>query len=358
MKKRCLYSVLAVLFVVATSGAAEGQREATFRRGVNLTEWVVKGAVMTRDEDLRWIAEHGYDHVRLPFDGTRLLDRNGRLRTESLKPVDVVLGWAKQCRLGVVLDCHQFEGANFLDTALDERLFTDPKLQAKYAGLWRQLAERYRSQGDFLRFGLLDEAVASDSNAVNVLMEKAIGAVRRISPARVLYVTGNNWAQFRFARYIRVHDDPNIIYVFHFYEPLIFTHQGTPYTEVGKKYKKPVEFPTYLTDLDKYFTKGSPGQDLFRFNRIPLNCDFVKNEFAILADWAKEKRVKVAINEFGVFEAAPEQSAVKWMACVREQCDKYGFDWAVWEYRGGFGVRGEDGKPTAIHRGLWGENRE
>jgi len=129
----------------------------------------------------------------------------------------MLLQWAKKSRLGVVLDCHQFEGANFLPRALHERLFTDPKLQEKHANLWRQIAEYYRSEGRQLRFDLLNEAVTSDSNAVNLLMERAIRSVRRVSADRVLYVTGNNWSQFRFAKYIKVYDDPNIIYVFHYY---------------------------------------------------------------------------------------------------------------------------------------------
>ncbi len=354
MKMRWLGAVSAVLFAFLGGGLSPRDSwEPTFKRGVNITDWVVDGAITTREEDLHWIASHGYDHVRLPFDATRIMERNGQLKPEALKSVDLVLQWARKERLGVVLDCHQFEGANFLPRALDERLFTDPKLQQKHARLWHQIAERYRSVGKVLRFDLLNEAVTSDSDAVNVLMERAVRAVRQVSSDRVLYVTGNNWSQFRFARYIRVFDDPNIIYVFHFYEPLIFTHQGTSYTEIGQKYKKPVKFPTYLTDLDKHFTKGVEGQDLLRFNRIPLDCNFVESEFGILAEWVKRKKVKVAINELGVFEAAPEDSASRWMACVRAQCEKYGFDWAVWEYRGGFGVRGKDGNPTAIHRGLW-----
>jgi len=346
-------SIVALLFVSLAAGPAPDGWQPTFKRGVNITDWVVNGAVTTREGDLEWIARHGYDHVRLPFDATRVLGPDGKLKAESLRPADTLLQWAKKNRLGVVLDCHQFEGANFLPRALDERLFTDPRLQEKHASLWRQIAEHYRSEGGQLRFDLLNEAVTSDSSAVNLLMERAVRAVRRVSSDRVLYVTGNNWSQFRFAKYIRVYDDPNIIYVFHYYEPLIFTHQGTTYTEIGEKYKKPVRFPTYLTDLDKYFTRGVEGQDLLRFNRISLDCSFVKSEFGILAQWARQKKVKVAINEFGVFEAAPKESAARWMACVRAECDRYGFDWAVWEYRGGFGVRGTDGNPTAIHRGLW-----
>ncbi len=348
MKMRWLVSGILLLFALPPAGGAKQNAQGiTFKRGVNITDWIVKGALTTRDEDLRWIAEHGYDHVRLPFDATRLMERNGRLKAESLKPVDMVLQRAKKNRLGVVLGCHQFEGANFLPIALDERLFTDRKLQEKYANLWRQIAEHYRSEGNSLRFDLLDEAVSSDSNAVNVLMERAVRSVRRVSPDRVLYVTGNNWSQFRFARYIKVYDDRNIIYVFHFYEPLIFTHQGTANPEPEERYEKPVK-------SSANGARGTEGQNLLRFNRIPLDCSFVKSEFGILAEWARRKNVKVAVNEFGVFDAAPAESAARWMGCVRAECEKYGFDWAVWDYRGDSGVRGEDGNPTAVHRGLWG----
>jgi len=64
MKIRWVVSVTALLFASLAGGLAQNVWQPTFKRGVNITDWVINGSVTTRADDLEWIARHGYDHVR------------------------------------------------------------------------------------------------------------------------------------------------------------------------------------------------------------------------------------------------------------------------------------------------------
>lgn len=344
-------------FVILVPPAHTQPATPSFARGVNVSHWLAQMPAEGYGDpdrfdasDMRWIADHGFDHVRIPVDGRVLLDEDGKLIAARLEPFQQALGWAREKGLGVIFDMHYLEGANF--TPVDNSLFASPELQARAASLWRQVASLFADVGDELRFEVFNEGVAEENEQLNELNALLLGAVREASPERVVYVSSNRWGQFQTARDVRVFDDPNVHYVFHYYEPFIFTHQGAGWTELPRVYSDPVEFPTTLTDLDQRVPEGHWIRSL---EGVPLDRARIDRDFAELASWAAEHDVRVLISEFGVYNRAPRESAYRWTRAVRDAAERHGFGWSVWDYEGGFALRGTDGEPTVVHQALMSE---
>lgn len=353
-----LFCLLGIFIYMVFAPSAIADNAYTFQKGVNISHWMAqhfegKYADPWRfsESEAKWIAEHGFDHVRIPVDGRILLSVEGKLINELMEPFDRALIWAKKYHLGVILDMHYLPGSEFLKSAEENALWRDPQLQNVALSLWKQLAEKYLPYRDILRFEVMNEAVAPKHSDVNALNEKLVTAIRGIDKDRILYVTANEWGMFKNAEFVHVFkDDPNVQYVFHYYEPIIFTHQNAPWVPyLIDYYTKAVSFPDKLTDLDKYFPKGSP---MLVFNNVELDAGFINNDFDRLGAWAKRNKVQVLISEFGVINRADADSARRWVAALTSAAERNGFGLTIWDYKGDFRVN-DNGKPTANWEGLF-----
>jgi hypothetical protein len=94
-------------------------------------------------------------------------------------------------------------------------------------------------------------------------------------------------------------------------------------------------------DLERYWL------DHWDAHRIRLLIDEA-------AAWGHANGVPLICNEFGAYrEFADAQSRMNWIRDVRTALEADGIGWAMWDYRGGFGVvRKEDGKPARVDAGV------
>ncbi len=354
---------LALLAAETTGGAAANASAAgasafSFKRGVNISHWLAQNegpdsyaAPWFGESDVAWIAQHGFDHIRLPVDLRECLKPDGTLDGAKLKPVVDLIAWAKKRGLGTVLDAHFLPGADFNSVGGDKRVYTDEPLQAKVAGVWRELAKRFASEGPWLRFEILNEPVAEENAQLNPFMHRMLAAIRESNPTRMVYVTSNKWSQFATVPDVVLPDDPNIALTIHTYEPLAFTHQRAPW--VGfKDTLPPVKFPGVVPDLTGHTTEIFGG---YIHAGDVLTVEQVKANFARVDAWLKTHapKIEVYVGEFGVFEAADDESARRWISTVVHECESRGWGWAVWDYNDSFGVRKKNGGGTRILDGLF-----
>ncbi len=332
-----------------------------FKRGVNISHWLgqhAPGKYATSERfspaDAVWIAEHGFDHVRIPVDGRILISLEGKLIHELLEPFDQALKWCEANDLGVILDMHYLPGNEFLNDAADNALWTDPALRAAAASLWRQIAVKYHDVGPWLRYELLNEAVAPKNEDLNILNQLLVDAIRKVDADRVLYVSSNRWGQFQTVPDLRLFDDPNVHYALHTYEPFFFTHQAAPWTPLRDIPAGSITFPGEFT-VPAEGPLAETGSDPAAPRHLTFDRSTLAAHYAPVMTWAKEHGVQVLITEFGTFRVADAQSTINWTRANVELCEKAGFGWTVWDYKGGFAVRGADGEPTAVYRGLFPE---
>ncbi len=346
----------------AAAPAAAAGRPHTFMRGVNIDNWLSQndaampyGAPWFTAEDVAWIAAQGFDHIRFPIDSRIWLKPDGTLDEAKVAPFDRALAWVRQNGLGAILDVHFLEGADFNSgSASDVRIFSDPVLMEKAANLWRTLARRYATEGDYLRFEILNEPKAKENAQLNVFNFRMLAAIRESNPTRVVYFPVNKWNTIPNVVDLELPaNDPNVAVTVHFYEPLLFTHQKAPWVYPRPDEMPPVPFPGRVPDLSQL--PVSPDHPLPSPLPTTLSAgQDIDPMFARLAEWARTKAPgrEILLGEFGVFYRVEPQSTINWIRAVRHDCERYGFGWCVWGYRSVFPVRHKDGSPAPMLEGL------
>ncbi len=352
------------LFLVAFALGATGllhsaEKPFSFMKGVNISHWLSQNGpthsygdpAWFNESDVAWIAAQGFDHIRLPVDVRLCLAADGSLDPVKLQPVTATINWSRARGLGLVLDAHFLPGADFNSVGGDKRVYTDPVLMEKVAGVWRGLAKRYAGQGDWLRFEILNEPVADENKQLNPLMHRMLSAIRESNPTRIVYVTSNKWSQFSTVPDVELPADRNIALTIHYYEPLVFTHQRASWAGFDDKMDA-VKFPGVVPDM-----AGHVAADRHEFGQKgdPLTVARVQASFEKVATWVRQRRpgLEIYVGEFGVYQVADADSKRNWIYTVRHECEKRGWGWAVWDYKGGFAVRDRDGNGTPILDGLF-----
>jgi endoglucanase len=334
----------------------------TFKRGVSIAHWMAKipdgaelGAAWFGPADLDWIAAQGFDHVRFPVDGRLVWRADHTLDEARLAPLVRALDATKARGLGAVLDLHFLPGGRFQKDTQDPAIFTDPAARAEAAACWARLAERFRAEGAFLRFELINEPFAPDAAQLNTLNRALLAAVRQHDPARVVYVTTNLSSTFATLPDLQVPDDPHVAILLHYDEPAVFTHQRASWK--GCPPDMPVvEFPGRVPDLRGLFPEGHFAH---RASLTELTVAGIRAEFARAAAWlqAQAPGREVYLGEFGVYEAAPAESRTRYIRAVSEAAADLGWGWCVWSYNGGMAVRDTAGRPTPVLAGLFPNGR-
>jgi hypothetical protein len=130
--------------------------------------------------------------------------------------------------------------------------------------------------------------------------------------------------------------DPNVIYNFHFYEPILFTHQGADWSSPLLVGLRGVPYPSN-PDVIRPVLDRATNPFLQTWLRLYGRQRWVSDRVATLigeaAAWGNTHGVPVICNEFGVYRLfADAQSRFRWLYDVRTALDKYRIGWAVWDY--------------------------
>ena len=249
------------------------------------------------------------------------------------------------------VDVHFLPGADFSDGG-DGRAFVDPKLQDRAVGIWREIAKHFAREPADVRFEIINEPVAPENKELNVLNRRVFAAIRESNPTRIVYLTSNRWSVISTIDDVELPDDPNIAFTFHFYEPLVFTHQKAPWV-FAKQGMPSVKFPGVVPNVAPYVNPGSSiATDVGRTLSVATDID---EPFAKMAAWAAKhaKGREILLGEFGVYQAADGASTKVWLEAVLDACERHGFAWNLWGYRSDeFGLLDWKGKETRLLRDL------
>lgn len=181
-------------------------------------------------EDFQRVAELGMNAVRFAFRGV-WYERDPHAFFSWL---DRNIAWARQAGIYLILDLHVPIGGFWLDPSggkSDFSLWSEPALQQRNLALWRAIAARYRDEPVIAAYDVLNEPVTSDSDGAQWrrFAQQLVDEIRRVDPNHLLiigklygvrrtYTTEGEESQFLVA-------DDNVMYDFHFYDPIDYTHQ-------------------------------------------------------------------------------------------------------------------------------------
>ena len=288
------------------------------------------------EDDLEQIADWGFDHVRLPIDYEVLEDDAGNQLESGYGFVQQVLEWGKKYGLNVVLDLHKAYGYDFNDAGDNEKnnLFSNEVLQKRFVNLWSDIAKRYGSYPN-VAFELLNEVVEKENaEAWNALIKKTVNGIREITEDTPLIYGGIQWNSVKTLKLLDVPTDQNIIFTFHFYEPLLFTHQKAHWVPAMDKNKTIV----YPNDMNYYWTQsevlGYQGEVVIKSQSKTMGEEFIREMVQEAIDAANNAGVKLYCGEFGVIDQAPEIDTLRWFTDVHKVFSENQIGSAVWTYKG------------------------
>ncbi|MDI6401119.1 cellulase family glycosylhydrolase [Balneolaceae bacterium ANBcel3] len=333
----------------------------SFRRGMNLGGWLSQypkpdkhhfDTFITK-KDIQTIAGWGFDHIRLPVDYPIIEhdDRPGTYLDEGLSYIDRCFEWCEESGLAVVLDLHHAPGFTFNHALKDETrhlntLFTDEKDQQRFIHLWKFLLNRYHTASTPVIFELLNEVVLPESGPWNVLAKRAVEELRKESKSAKILIGGNHNNAASELKNLEVLPDPNVLYGFHFYDPLLFTHQKAPWVEASVDYQATLAWNGPFSGLEAFLNQHPKHASAFRhLTGRTIDKELLHECMQPAFDFLLSHQRPLYCGEFGVIDIVASSCRNDWHAETIRLFNQYDIGWAVWTYKElDFGIVDYDGK--------------
>ena len=336
----------------ATASVPANPAGFAIRRGTNLSHWLSQDfgwqprSQWIKEQDFAFIARAGFDHVRLPIDEKEMWREDGSQNGPAFDLMLQAIGWARAHGLRVIVDLHTVRTHHF--NAANEggrnTLFTDPKAQAAFLDLWRQLSVRLRDQPvNAVAYEIMNEPVADDHEDWNRLVAAAHAAIRQLEPDRVLIIGSNRWQIPPTLPFLKVPaGDRNIILSTHTYSPFLFTHYTASWVPT-KAYTGPVRYPgPVVTDAEfktlQQLNQRGEMTDLIGSARDDWGPARIAQEFEPAIRRARELGLQLYCGEFGCLPTVPRADRLAYYRDIVAVMEANGMAWANWEYKGDFGV--------------------
>ena len=292
-------------------------REKGFCKGINLGGWLsqcdyseerLNGFIT--EPDFAKIASWGLDHVRIPIDYNILENEDGSFQEEGFERIECALGLAEKYELNVVIDLHKTAGFSFDHGENESGFFENETLQERFYRLWEELAKRFGNWSDMAAFELLNEVTEQRFiDTWNRVSQECIRRIRKYAPDTLILVGGywNNSPEA--VKDLAEPLDENVIYNFHCYAPLEFTHQGAHWTR----------------EIDQNARYG--------FDELEITPELFERQFATAIERAESCGTSIYCGEYGVIDNAKPEDTLKWFKCINSVFEKHGIARAAWSYK-------------------------
>jgi endoglucanase len=330
--------------LVALVSPVMGTAQTHLRHGVNVGRFL-DGTLQNADrcckpEDIRLIKQMGFDHIRILVELGHRFDftLSGTIAADSFTELDRIVGACVRVNMGVVL------AIALDDDRFKDKLGKDDVFARQFVDFWRSFAKHYSSKEfppELIFFEVKNEPGLNEKDLGDAqwsgIQARLVAAIRDSTTKNTIIVTGAQNSDILGLLALPPLTDDRLIYVFHYYEPYSFTHQGEDWNESYAKFlmKQQVKYP-YVAESARTAAEQVPDltQRLFALHDMEGAArDRIESDFYIVAEWAKLHRVTVICDEFGVFRAHSDpKDRAQWILDVRTLLEKYGFGWSFWDY--------------------------
>ena len=270
-----------------------------FYRGVNLGGWLSQCDYsedrlnnFITEPDFEKIASWGLDHVRIPVDYNVLENEDGSYNESGFARIETALGYAKKYGLNAIIDLHKTAGFSFDEGEQESGFFESDKYQERFYRLWEELAKHFAKYSEHVAFELLNEVTEQRFiDAWNRISRECIKRIRAYAPD-TLILLGSYWNNSAEAvKDLEKPYDDKVIYNFHCYSPIEFTHQGAYWVKE-------------LVD-----TKNN-------FDDMEITPEYFEGLFAEAIRKAKENGTCLYCGEYGVIDRTSPEDALKWYKVI------------------------------------------
>ena len=303
-------------------------------RGFNLLEmYTARSEAPFAEDDFRWIAGWGFDFVRLPLcytlwikDGDPFaIDENG----PAFARLDEAVDFAGRHGLHLCLNLHRAPGYCVNRERREPfDLWRDASALEAFCLHWETLARRYRGiPAARLSFDLLNEPPPPRPRFFGGctrarherVMRAAVAAIRELEPARLILLDGLSYGRRPCPELADLTASANVAQSCRAYEPFELSHYLADWMPRAGRWREPA-WPLRRDHFGRRWTRE-------RLERI-------------YAPWAAliARGVGVHCGEAGCFHRTPHDVFLRWLRDVLDVLGGHGIGWALWNFRGPFGV--------------------
>lgn len=314
-----------------------------YMHGVNLGGWLSqcdhtkeRYDNFIKEEDIEVIKNWGLDHIRVPIDYDLVEDNEGNYKEDGFAYLDKVLDWAEKYGLNMILDLHKTFGFSFDDGEAETGFFENASYQERFYKLWEEFANRYGKYSDRLCFEILNEVTEKEYCDIwNEISTKCIKRIRAIAPDIKILLGGYYNNSIEALKDLALPVDENIVYNFHCYEPLVFTHQGGYWVAgMDTNFRMPfdVTYGKYNEYTEQNLARYAADFSDFDPDKV-MGVDYFENLVSEAVRVAEERNVALYCGEYGVINLATAEDTMKWYKMICSVFEKHGIGRAAWSYK-------------------------
>jgi endoglucanase len=335
MNRRDFLKITALVGIEVLTGtlrAGEGQSAASLSRkmprwrGFNLLEKFMMGNNHSFVEsDFQWISDWGLDFVRLPMDYRCWTDPKDpyKLNERVLAEIDQAVEFGRKHGIHVCLNLHRAPGYTVASPPEKLKLWDDEEAQKKFDFQWSQFARRYREiPSTRLSFNLVNEPAGTTHEKYAKVVRRVVAAIRKESAERLVIADGLQWGRDPVPELA----DVGIAQSTRGYDPFPLTHYMASWAG-GER------FPTPTWPI-RQGNKVQDRQTVYQDRIVP---------------WKKleDKGVGVHVGEWGAFNRTSHDVLLRWARDMLGLWKDAGWGWALWNFRGSFGILDSERKDAA-----------
>ncbi|MBX2909768.1 MAG: cellulase family glycosylhydrolase [Chitinophagales bacterium] len=321
MSDKYFYTLVLLIFSALFARDVEAQSVAqkrcdAFGKGQNLSNWLEATwqnnwptPTGYTKASLQKMKDAGITSLRLPINFAMVTDTAAPYAVNEnhviFSRIDSVIAWCTELDMMLIIDNHH--GWNIVNTNWR-------KQAPRFAHLWAVLSNRYKNlDPERFTFELLNEPGIPangvlDNDTLSAMFAIAIDSIRKNTTAHSIIVSPSfgSWG-LAYENYTPL-TDTNLIYTWHLYDPINFTHQGFSWNN-----------PVYPTGI-----------------KYPDNSNMY--EAALALSWQHVLHFQdsfqkpIFLGEFGVSHYADTVSRCNWIEYVGTKILQHNISWFYWDW--------------------------
>lgn len=273
-------------------------------------------------QDFLNIKKLGINEVRLPIFFANMVQQDGKLSPLFLYLLDQYVDIAEEVDINLILT--NMSGYDYSDTA---------SIRTQFINIWTQIAEHYKDRSDLIYYELANEPSSISDEDWGLIQGEVIDAIRDIDTVHTIIVTPAMWGSLYNLQYLPEYADTNLIYVFHFYDPFLFTHQGA--ASQGFEELTGMPFPYDASRMPAMPSSFIGTWDEGRYNDYSdvATVEKIREEIAVAAAFKNERNVRVWCGEFGADDQYSNiDDRALWYETLRTALEENGIAWSMHGY--------------------------
>ena len=340
MKKISLF----ILFVLLSTFAF-AQPSLPFSKGVNMLTWFetfqarLPNLNKYDETDFEMLKSMDIDVVRLPIHFDLVMEpvNTGTINKLVLEKLDQVCDWAEKNQIYLVIDNHSFNSEEWDNNTPSAKLYKE-NLEA----VWSQIAPRYKNRSEYIIYEIMNEPKSQGEIPGKwiKMQQDIIELIRTYDTKHAIVVSSADFSSPDKLIQMKPYKDTNLIYTCHFYDPMLFTHQGATWIGGGFSETTGIPFPYDRSRMPKLSSAAKKNSWLLEmynnYNQIGTE-KYIKSRIKKVGDWAKKNNVRVWIGELGTNYWTTSSDRIAWLNTVTSALKENNIPYCSWGIDGSSG---------------------